>query len=246
MLAKAIIEMNTFSGFPEGQTLMVRIPEQFFSKVLPHIDDLGELRVTVYFFWRLERMEGTFRYMRKADFTSDADFMMGFGVTEVEAITALDEALQRAVARGTLLEATIPVEDGEEGLFFLNSPKGRAALKAIQQGEWRPSGEVERPVEFGPERPNVFRLYEENVGPLTPMIAETLRDAEETYSAEWIEEAIRIAVENNKRNWRYIEAILRRWQERGPHEGRGKKKAAYRRDTEKDRRRYADWEDPER
>ena len=59
------------------------------------------------------------------------------------------------------------------------------------------------------ERPNIFRLYEENIGPLTPLIAEMLRDAEKTYPADWIEEAFKIAVENNVRRWRYIEAILR-------------------------------------
>ncbi len=52
------------------------------------------------------------------------------------------------------------------------------------------------------------------------------------------EDAFRIAVENNKRNWRYIKAILRRWQEKGRHE-----RQQDRRDTEKDRRRYAEWEE---
>jgi DNA replication protein len=54
-----------------------------------------------------------------------------------------------------------------------------------------------------------------------------------------VQDAFRIAVENNKRNWRYIQAILRRFQEKGRHE-RGQQD---RRDTEKDRRRYAEWEE---
>jgi DNA replication protein len=66
-----------------------------------------------------------------------------------------------------------------------------------------------------PERPNVFRLYEENIGPLTPLIADALKDAEETYQPEWIAEAIDLAVKNNKRNWKYCEAILKRWKEEG-------------------------------
>ena len=90
-----------------------------------------------------------------------------------------------------------------------------------------------------PESANIYRLYEENIGPLTPLIADTLRDAEENYSAEWIEEAIRLAVENNARSWRYVEAILRRWQDEGKDERKD------RRDTEKVRRKYAEWEDSE-
>ena len=63
------------------------------------------------------------------------------------------------------------------------------------------------------------------------MIAETLRDAEQTYPADWLEDAIRIAVENNVRRWRYVDAILRSWKEEGRDE-------QDRQGTEKDRRRY--------
>jgi DNA replication protein len=82
-------------------------------------------------------------------------------------------------------------------------------------------------------------LYEENIGALTPMIAEELKEAEDTYPAEWISDAFRIAVENNVRNWRYVSAILTRWKEKGRDERKN------RRDTEKDRRRYTDWEESE-
>ena len=54
----------------------------------------------------------------------------------------------------------------------------------------------------------MFKLYEENIGPLTPLIADALKDAEEIYSSEWIADAIELAVKNNKRNWKYCEAIL--------------------------------------
>jgi DnaD/phage-associated family protein len=68
------------------------------------------------------------------------------------------------------------------------------------------------------------------------MIAEELRDAEETYSAQWIEDAVRIAVENNARSWRYIIAILEKWQVKGRDEQKD------RRDTKKARRQYKEWE----
>ena len=119
--------------------------------------------------------------------------------------------------------------------FFLNSPKGRAAVEAIQSGTWRPTGMPKAMVSLDQERPNIFRLYEEHIGPLTPMIAETLRDAEQTYPADWLEDAMRIAVENNVRRWRYVEAILRSWKEEGRHE-------QDRQGTEKDRRRYDEGE----
>ena len=61
------------------------------------------------------------------------------------------------------------------------------------------------------EHPNIFKLYEANIGILVPMIAETLREAEQKYPYLWIQRAVQIAVNNNKRNWHYIEAILKRW-----------------------------------
>jgi DnaD/phage-associated family protein len=86
------------------------------------------------------------------------------------------------------------------------------------------------------ERPNIFKLYEENIGPLTPLIADALRDAEATYPPEWIEEAIGESVKRNKRNWKYVEAILRSWKEKGHA------KKQDRQNTQEDGRRYVEGE----
>jgi DnaD/phage-associated family protein len=67
----------------------------------------------------------------------------------------------------------------------------------------------------GTAAPNIFTLYEENIGTITPLMADHLQEAEERYPADWIREAFREAVELNKRNWRYIAAILRRWEAEG-------------------------------
>jgi len=102
-------------------------------------------------------------------------------------------------------------------VYFLNTPRGRAAADGLRQGQWSPDDET--PVAgLQPERPNLFVLYEQNIGPLTPLIAETLREAEATYPAAWIEEALRIAVENNVRRWRYVQAILEDWRTKGRDE----------------------------
>lgn len=65
------------------------------------------------------------------------------------------------------------------------------------------------------DRPNIFALYEQNVGLLLPLVAEELREAGERYPQEWIEEAFRLAVQQNKRKWSYIRAILHRWETEG-------------------------------
>jgi DnaD/phage-associated family protein len=72
-----------------------------------------------------------------------------------------------------------------------------------------------RHVQVQVERPNIFVLYEQNIGLLSPLIAEELRDAADQYPAEWIEAAFREAVLQNKRRWNYIRAILKRWETEG-------------------------------
>jgi len=58
-------------------------------------------------------------------------------------------------------------------------------------------------------------LYEENIGMLTPAIAESLKDIAEKYPPGWFEEALKEAVKLEHRNLKYIEAILERWQVEG-------------------------------
>jgi DnaD/phage-associated family protein len=228
--------MNEFPGFPEGKMHFTGIPDLFFSTLLPDIDHLGELKITVYAFRLLHHMEGTFRYLRRENFSRDEFFMQGLAKDPAQAGKILDEALSLCIERKTILKTSIELETGSQDLYFLNSPKGRAALQAVEAGEWRHSGDADAPLELIPQAPNIYYLYEENIGPLTPMIADTLQEAEQSYPYSWIEEAVRIAVENNVRRWTYVEAILKRWQEGGRDE------RTDRRDTEKDRRRYVEGE----
>jgi DNA replication protein len=144
--------------------------------------------------------------------------------------------LARAVTRGSLLHASIESEAGPQDVYALNSEGGRRALARIQSGEVGAVGAavVDRPsVE---PRPNIFELYEDNIGLLSPILADELRDAEATYPADWIEDAFRIAVANNVRKWRYIQAILESWATKGRDDGTS------RGDTETKRRWYTDEE----
>ena len=65
------------------------------------------------------------------------------------------------------------------------------------------------------ELPDIFTLYEENIGMLTPMVAEELREAEKLYPEEWIRDSVKEAVLNNKRNIKYILKILENWAAKG-------------------------------
>ncbi|HSR48515.1 MAG TPA: DnaD domain protein [Anaerolineales bacterium] len=227
---------RTFTGFPEGKADPTPIPSAFFTDLLPEIDHLGELKLTLYAFWALARKAPGFRYLTLSALERDQLLVDSLALNSPAPETALQDALERCVGRGSLLRVHSTGDPQAEPLFFLNSPKGRAAAEGYARGDWTPSGEEAAPVELGLDRPNVFTLYEQNLGPLTPMIAERLREAEQSFPAGWIEDAIRIAVENNVRKWSYVQAILDDWQRRGKdaREDRG--------DTEKARRRYLEGE----
>lgn len=223
--------MTNFNGFAAGKSRITPLPAQFFTDLLPQIDHLGELKLTLYVMWALDRQEGNNRHLRWEDFNTDEVFLSGLAAAPAAREAALRDALARAVKRGTLLQSGETLEDA---LFFLNSPRGRATLLAYQNNEWAPD-ESRVPAALAAERPNIYRLYEENVGPLTPIIADRLKEAEVLYPPEWIEEAMRIAVERNVRNWRYIEGILRKRQEEG-------RDGATRKQSEEDRKRYHEGE----
>jgi DNA replication protein len=208
--------MTSFGGFPDADR-DTSIPDAFFNVLLPEIEDADELRVILYFLWRVQHMHGAYRAL------SDAD-IVGSGLPGSP--ERLRAGLDKAVQRGVMLRAA----HGTQTLYFLNSSRGRMAAEAFAaRGQDESTAAFSEPL----ERPNSFRLYEENIGPLTPLIADALRDADETYTPEWVAGAISLAVEHNKRSWKYCEAILKRWKE----EGRGQKQD--RRDDQAARRRDA-------
>ncbi len=213
--------MKGFAGFPEGKLRTTPVPNLFFSDLLPIIDDLAELKITLYAFWALNQMEGAVRFLRLADFITDPVLLAALHPDPTTAARLTGDALERAVARGTFLHVNVESDDGRLDLYFPNTEKGRAAVEGITRGEWRPSMYEDASVTLLIERPNIFVLYEQNIGPLTPLIADQLRDAEQTYPTTWIKEAIELAVESNVRKWRYILAILERWRQEGKQDGVG-------------------------
>ncbi len=206
-------EKKTFSGFPSGKTRAVPIPEAFFTELLPQIDHPGELRVTLACFYHLARRSGPVRYVRRSELEVDPTLTAALSPAEIR------EGLNRAVARGTLLHVRLEENGRTDDLYFLNTARGRMAYEAIRRGARPASLDLGESAVLSADRPNLFALYEQNIGLLTPLIAQELEEAAKTYPAEWIEEAIRIAVSRNVRRWSYIRRILERWAAEGRDTG---------------------------
>jgi DNA replication protein len=224
-----------FAGFPAGKQPYTPVPNLFFSELLPDIDHLGELKVTLHVFWLLTQKKETRPYVSSEELAADRRLLGGLGAPGMSPEEVLQDALDRAVARRTLLRVTAGRDAAQRDWYFVNSEKGRQAVDDLLVGRWTPA-DIGQPVRLQAERPNIFVLYEQNIGPLTPLLAEELMEAEDTYPAAWIEDAFREAVELNKRSWRYIQRILERWA------AEGKTDEASRRGDERDRRRFIEGE----
>ena len=209
---------RVFPGFPSGRLRFTPVPDVFFSELVPAIDDLAELKVTLHCLWRLQRVKREPKYLAMSELAADGTLLAGLDSEGKRAQEALQEALARAVTRGTLLRLEDP-ESGE-AWFFLNSEQGRQGFERAQRGEVSLEGATAgQEPRVAVARPNIYALYEQNIGLLQPLIADQLRDAEATYPDAWIQEAFQIAVEQNKRAWAYVRSILERWAREGKDSG---------------------------
>jgi DNA replication protein len=213
--------MRRFAGFPAGSMKFTPLPNLFFSALLPQIEDLAELKVTLHIFWILQQKKGFPRYVTRQELRADSTLLAGLKKAGYAGDETIEVALKMAADRGTLLQVTVESNGVAQELYFLNTERGRGVVQKLRDGELdlgqiigssrpfaeRPALSAEAPV----ERPNIFALYEQNIGLLTPIIAEELLEAEKLYPPDWIEEAFRQAAEYNRRNWRYIRRILERW-----------------------------------
>jgi DNA replication protein len=208
-------KMEGFTGFPAGRLPTTPVPNSFFAELLPLIDNLAELKVTLHLLWVVGRKRGRLRYARLSELQADKRLLSGLDRKQPAAHLLLKDALERAVARGTLLHATVHRGDAVEEWYMINGPHGREVIEKLHAGELDLLADLAEDVQLQMDRPNIFTMYEQNIGLLTPMIAEELRDAERQYPPEWIKDAFHEAVTNNKRNWRYVLRILERWRAEG-------------------------------
>jgi DnaD/phage-associated family protein len=207
---------DVFEGFVAGARGTV-IPNAFFTEVMPRIEDDAELRVTAYLFYMLGRRPGYPRFVTERELESEGPLLAALGDGgDALPLERLRRGLGLAVERGSVLCLEIQRDGATEALYSTNTPSHRRAFEQIADGRsplGRPlPGRSGAPASM---RQNVFHLYEQNIGALTPLIAEELKEAEQLYPYEWLEEALREAALQNKRSWRYAAAILQRWATEG-------------------------------
>jgi DnaD/phage-associated family protein len=211
--------MEQFKGFP-AKTQFTPVPNSFFSALLPQISDIAELKTTLHIFQTIYQKRGYPRFTTYKELLSSKSLMSSLrGTSPPE--KALRQALEMATKRGTILHIVLDRDGTPEDVYFLNTESDRQIVAKIQNGELALSGlKANQPTYIDTEAPpDIFTLYEQNIGILGPMAAEELLDIEKLYPASWIRDAFKEAVLHNKRNIKYIAKILERWSAEGKSDG---------------------------
>ncbi len=224
---------KTFGGFQLDGKTGVNVPLGFFTEVLPQLSDIAEIQVTIALFRLTSLAGGISKPISETVVLRDQALRKALRVegSPNEPDRRITSGLDLAVGRSTLLKV-VAESRGERSIwYYVNTVENQVQVAAMSRGAVAPPPDLwiddEQPL-VQPERPTVFRLYEQNIGILTPLIAERLVDALETYPSEWIADAIGEAVSYNRRSWRYINRILENWAvagrgETGPEGGSNEK-----------------------
>ncbi|MHB9090921.1 MAG: hypothetical protein ACYC7H_05840, partial [Chloroflexota bacterium] len=124
-----------FAGFNGGHLAFTSLPSAFFSQLLPKMDDLVELKVTLHLFWSVQQKKGDLRFARWDELLADRTLVASVGPPVDTLAERLAQALEKAMARGTVLNVVLDSEAGSDSLYFLNTVEGRRAAQQVRRGE---------------------------------------------------------------------------------------------------------------
>jgi len=198
---------------------VVSVPWALFAEILPGIEDLAEYKVVL----KVVQI-GTERGQVMVSMNDLLDPVVCRSLVPLTTPGSREprvrRAVEHAIANGSLLRLS---PAGQDTMLLLGTGANRNLVQRLVAGDSgaREALNLHDEQDISVYRGNVYALYEQHIGPLTPLIAEHVRDIERTYPRLWIEQAMATAVQQNRRSWRYVESVLTQWEETGGPTGRG-------------------------
>ena len=205
-----------FEEFPD-QSGFVSIPNILFSSILENLEEIAILKLAFRITFLIQRQSGKVRFITTNSLLADPSLVLSIASSDVNAFEkVVRSGIQTCIELGIFLKTTVETDSRKEELLFLNNNHNKEVIHKITNGEIQvPNLPEASPVpEFAP-RPNIFKIYEESIGMLTPIIAERLKELEEEFPDTWLYEAIKEASIQNHMRLSYVEGILRRWRQDG-------------------------------
>lgn len=200
----------------------INLAKGLFWKIIEQTEDISQLKMILYVFYSLAQQTTLPAFVTHHELLSSGPALLRLSNED------FSKTLQSLVENGTLL--FLKQADNHHDIYLANTRSNRELIEQIERGEFRfkEDSNVSAEKRNPQKSPNIFVLYEQNIGMITPMLSEELKAAAELYPAKWIEDAFKEAVLQNKRSWRYIARILERWTSEGKNSG------AYRQGNKKD------------
>ena len=120
--------MSTFTGFPGGGLTFTSVPDLFFAELLPQIDDLAELKVTLHLIWLLQRRKMEPLWVSHAELERDGVLLQSLRCAGPEPRECLRDGLRKALERGTLFGSKVRVPPAPSA--------GISSIRSAAGGRW--------------------------------------------------------------------------------------------------------------
>lgn len=201
------------------------VPAVFLRDVAPAITSMEEMQVMLAFFRLVDEAGEVTEPVAEKALLRDRALRSALRVEGSPRApdTRISKGIELSLARGSLVRLISTFGRKRASWYYLNTPANRSTLRLMETGELAAPRAIwpdDEPPSIAIDRPNAFRLYEQNIGPLTPLIADQIARAIEEYPEDWIEDAMAEAVAYNRRSWRYVSRILENWVAEGRREDR--------------------------
>ncbi|MBC8453233.1 MAG: DnaD domain protein [Chloroflexi bacterium] len=222
-------------GFPRG-VQFTPVPNPLLASLLEEIDSLNELKVALRAVHGLHRQRKTPATIGFDELFSDRTVAAMLNASGDQLEGLVEAAIESAVERGIFL--IVESETGGRQICLNTEPVRRALVRQGIELADRKSKPAETWADTETARPkqDAVTFYEQNIAPVTPLVAENIHAALEEHPEDEVLLAIQKAAEANARSWNYIAAILRRWATEGrPEELDDGRDGTTERDLQEDR-----------
>jgi len=186
------------------------------------MENPAEIKVVMQLFFLLSRRRGYPKFVTFNELSNDPVLVKGLQSQSAPLDELLKQSLDSAVQHGILVHVPISTNNVPDEAYFINNQNDKETMSKILNGTLKiPEVKIREMEALASMEPlDIYNLYEQNIGMLTPILAEELQEAEQRYPPDWIQDAFKEAIRANVRNWRYINGILKRWEREGKKDGR--------------------------
>ena len=201
-----------FDGFTSGAPV-TPLPQALLRDLVPAMSDPAELIVSLYAIEAIARQRRYPRRVSLSDLRESRSLIEALAsfCPDREVEDAFLQGLDAASNRGSLLMARSVQDGGWVEWIALNDADGKRAMASASMLL------AARGV-YGREavHSSAPEIWQSAFGTaMPPILSEQVKAAESRYGSDWMRDAFAESAANGVRSWRYVQAILERWETEG-------------------------------